>query len=242
MTAFVPERTKMTSYILVVEDEPSIRELIAFTCGGAGFEVKSCQCVQEAQVLVDEMPPMMILLDNMLPGTSGIDWLKALRAQEETKYLPVIMLTALGSEFDRVLGLDSGADDYIVKPFMPRELIARIKALLRRMEFSSDAPEDALIECGPIVIDETRHEIHVKGQLLALSAKEFDLMRLFVKNPGRVFTREILLSSIWNQTFIDERTVDVHILRLRKHLKEVQAEGLLQTVRGIGYKLDIETR
>ena len=229
------------SYILIVEDEPSIRELIAFACAGAGFEVKTCDSVQNAQVLIQQSTPSMVLLDNMLPGKSGIEWLHELRREEPTCYLPVIMITALGGESDRVLGLDSGADDYIVKPFMPRELIARIKALLRRVEsIRSEGEKQTILEHGPFVINETRHTATVNNTLLTLSVKEFDLLRLFVKNPGRVFTREILLSLIWNQAFIDERTVDVHILRLRKHLKEAKADGCLQTVRGFGYKLEVK--
>lgn len=231
------------SYILIVEDEPSIRELIAFACKGAGFQVKTCDNVQKAHILIQQSTPSMILLDNMLPGKSGIDWLHELRSEEQTRYLPVIMITASGSESDLVLGLDSGADDYIVKPFMPRELIARIKALLRRVDsIRTEGTKQTVIEYGPFVIDEMRHEMWVNEKLLSLSAKEFNLLRLFVQNPGRVFTREILLSLIWNQAFIDERTVDVHILRLRKHLKEAKAEGYLQTVRGIGYKLGTDEK
>lgn len=228
-----------TSYILIVEDDPSIRELIAFACAGAGFEVKACESVQKAQVLIEQRSPSLVILDNLLPGKTGIEWLAELRSQESTDYLPVIMLTALDSEADRVSGLDTGADDYIGKPFLPRELIARIKALLRRVDtMNSQGSEKLPLKSGPFVIDEVRHEVHANGKLLTLSTKEFDLLRLFVKNPGRVYTREMLLSLIWNQAYIDERTVDVHILRLRKQLKACETDGLLQTVRGIGYKLD----
>lgn len=228
-----------TSYILIVEDDLSIRELIAFACAGAGFEVKTCENVQKAQVLIEQASPSLIILDNLLPGKTGIEWLAELRSQDSVDYLPVIMLTALDSEADRVSGLDTGADDYIVKPFLPRELIARIKAILRRIDTMQPKNNEKLpIKSGPFAIDESRHEVRVNGHLLTLSTKEFELLRLFVKNPGRVYTREMLLSLIWKQAYIDERTVDVHVLRLRKQLKAFEADGFLQTVRGIGYKLD----
>ena len=232
-----------TSYVLIVEDEFSIRELIRFACAGADFEVKTCENVRQAQALIEKSMPSLVLLDNLLPGKTGVEWLRELRANETTRNLPVIMITALGSESERVLGLESGADDYIVKPFMPRELIARIRALLRRYQSAAiELNQSSTIQCGPFEINEIRHEVSVNGEVLSLSAKEYDLVRLFVKNPGRVFTREILLSLVWNQAFVDERTVDVHILRVRKHLKEAGADNFLQTVRGIGYKLDLEVK
>ena len=232
-----------SSYVLIVEDEFSIRELIRFACAGADFEVKTCENVSQAQALIGQSLPSLVLLDNLLPGKTGVEWLRELRANETTRNLPVIMITALGSESERVLGLESGADDYIVKPFMPRELIARIRALLRRYQSAAiELNQSSTIQCGPFEINEIRHEVSVNGEVLSLSAKEYDLVRLFVKNPGRVFTREILLSLVWTQAFVDERTVDVHILRVRKHLKEAGADNFLQTVRGIGYKLDLEVK
>ena len=229
------------SYILIVEDETAIRELIAFACVGAGFTVKGCENTQKAQTLVDEQRPALILLDYMLPDKSGVQWLEELRAQPETQTLPVIMLTARGGEDDRVKGLNAGADDYIVKPFMPRELTARINAVLRRAQrLAPAATQDPVIRCGALEIDEKRCEARVGAQALSLSATEFKLLLVFAKNPGRVFSRDVLLNQVWDNAYIDERTVDVHMLRLRKQLQGTACENLLQTVRGLGYRANVE--
>ncbi|MBO7172743.1 MAG: response regulator [Burkholderiaceae bacterium] len=228
------------SYILIVEDETSIRELIAFACVSAGFTVKGCENTQKAQALLEEQRPSLILLDYMLPDKSGVQWLEELRQAPETVTLPVIMLTARGSEADRVNGLNAGADDYIVKPFMPRELTARINAVLRRARVLAPTPNpEPLVRCGPLEMDEKRCEARVDGQTLTLSAKEFKLLLVFAKNPGRVYSREMLLELVWDNAYIDERTVDVHMLRLRKQLQGTACENLLQTVRGLGYRANV---
>lgn len=178
----------------------------------------------------------------MLPELSGVDWLEKLRANPKTEHLPVIMLTARGSETDRVKGLNAGADDYIVKPFMPRELIARIQAVLRRYQFQSQTGEEnqnVEVVCGPLTMNEASFEAKVDGEPLSLSAKEFKLLLVFAKNPERVYSREMLLSLVWDNAYVDERTVDVHMLRLRKQLQGTRAENLLQTVRGLGYRAHI---
>ena len=228
--------------ILIVEDEAAIRTLISFACAAAGFEVKCAEDAIQAQTIVDETPPDLILLDYMLPELSGVDWLQKLHADPKTKHLPVIMLTARGSESDRVKGLNAGADDYIVKPFMPRELIARIQAVLRRYQFQTQAGEESKqvdIVCGPLTMNEASFEAKVDGQPLSLSAKEFKLLLVFAKNPERVYSREMLLNLVWDNAYVDERTVDVHMLRLRKQLQGTRAENLLQTVRGLGYRAHI---
>lgn len=236
-------QTQSPSKILIVEDEAPIRTLISFACAGAGFEVQSCDSVKAAQALMDSQLPDLILLDYMLPETSGVEWLEQLRNNEQTQHLPVIMLTARGSESDRVKGLNAGADDYIVKPFMPRELIARIQAVMRRYHIHSErAPltQNTLIKCGPLVMDESSYKAEVNGEPVSLSAKEFKLLSVFAKNPERVYSREMLLNLVWDNAYVDERTVDVHMLRLRKQLQGTAAENLLQTVRGLGYRAHLE--
>lgn len=231
-----------TAKILIVEDEAAIRTLISFACAAAGYEVKCAEDAIKAQEIVDSNPPDLILLDYMLPEISGVEWLEKLHADPKTEHLPVIMLTARGSESDRVKGLNAGADDYIVKPFMPRELIARIQAVLRRYRYhthSDEKSKNVEIVCGPLVMNEASFEAKVDGQPLTLSAKEFKLLLVFAKNPERVYSREMLLSLVWDNAYVDERTVDVHMLRLRKQLQGTRAENLLQTVRGLGYRAHI---
>lgn len=228
--------------ILIVEDEAPIRTLISFACAGAGFEVECTDSAVTAQRIVEENRPDLVLLDYMLPELSGVEWLEKLHADPKTKDLPVIMLTARGSESDRVKGLNAGADDYVVKPFMPRELIARIQAVLRRYRYQSQnkGEADDLIVCGPLTMNESSFEAKVDDVTLSLSAKEFKLLLVFAKNPERVYSREMLLQLVWDNAYVDERTVDVHMLRLRKQLQGTKAENLLQTVRGLGYRAHVE--
>lgn len=238
------DTTAKAPRILVVEDESAIRTLITFACAGAGLEVESVDSAIKAQSLIDSSMPDLVLLDYMLPELSGVDWLIQLREKPRTKHLPVIMLTARGSEPDRVKGLNAGADDYIVKPFMPRELIARIQAVLRRYQYQSDQGASMIstkVVCGPLTMDEASYEACVDGEPISLSAKEFKLLLVFAKNPERVYSREMLLSLVWDNAYVDERTVDVHMLRLRKQLQGTKAENLLQTVRGLGYRAHIES-
>ena len=228
--------------ILIVEDEAPIRTLISFACAGAGFEVECTDSAVTAQRIVEENRPDLVLLDYMLPELSGVEWLEKLHADPKTKDLPVIMLTARGSESDRVKGLNAGADDYVVKPFMPRELIARMQAVLRRYRIQSQnrGGTDDVVVCGPLTMNESSFEAKVDDVPLSLSAKEFKLLLVFAKNPERVYSREMLLQLVWDNAYVDERTVDVHMLRLRKQLQGTKAENLLQTVRGLGYRAHVE--
>ena len=225
--------------ILIVEDETAIRELVAFVCEADGMTaVKAADLAQARAALASGRPDLM-LLDVMLPDGSGFDLLRTVKQSSDLRDLPVIMLTARGDEADRVAGLDGGADDYVVKPFLPRELTARIRAVLRRSASGAQPAReerDRVIVHGPLSMNETRFEASVDGKPLKLSVKEFRLLFLFASRPGRVFTREQLLDSVWGNAFVDERTVDVHMLRLRKALAGTRAEDMVETVRGIGYR------
>ena len=221
--------------ILVIEDEPAIQELVAYTCSTEGYTVRRADSVDAGRDAIDRELPDMVLLDWMLPDRPGIELLKDLRAHERTKVMPVIMLTAKGNEADKVVGLDTGADDYVVKPFSPRELLSRMRAVFRRRapEHSGDA-----LEYGPLTIDPLRHEILVAGTAIKMGLAEFKLLKFLISHPERVFSRTQLLDSVWgDHVFIEERTVDVHVRRLRKALMPVNAQHLLQTVRGLGYRL-----
>lgn len=227
--------------VLTVEDETAIRELLAFICETDGHEVWKAASLAEARTVLADVIPDVILLDVMLPDGSGFDFLREARSLPATAHVPVMMITARGDETDRVNGLDAGADDYIVKPFMPRELTARIRAVLRRAPTDSTRPEplperEKIVTCGPLVMNETRFEAEVEGVPLKLSVKEFRLLLLFASRPGRVFSRSQLLDSVWGNAYVDERTVDVHMLRLRKALAGTAAEQLIETVRGVGYR------
>jgi two-component system phosphate regulon response regulator PhoB len=228
----------MSASILIVEDEPAIQELVAYTCSSNGYAVRRAESVGAAREAIVQELPDLVLLDWMLPDKPGIELLKNLRTEDRTRELPVIMLTARGSEADRVVGLDTGADDYVVKPFSPRELISRIRAVFRRR-----APQlsgESLVY-GPLAIDPARHEVTVAGKVVKVGLTEFRLLSFFVGHPERVFSRAQLLDNVWgDHVFIEERTVDVHVLRLRKALAPVNAQHLVQTVRGIGYRLSTQ--
>ena len=225
--------------ILIVEDGTAIRELVAFVCEADGMTAVKAADLSEARSALASGRPDLMLLDVMLPDGSGFDLLRAVKQSSDLRDLPVIMLTARGDEADRVAGLDGGADDYVVKPFLPRELTARIRAVLRRSASGAQPAReerDRVIVHGPLSMNETRFEASVDGKPLKLSVKEFRLLFLFASRPGRVFTREQLLDSVWGNAFVDERTVDVHMLRLRKALAGTRAEDMVETVRGIGYR------
>lgn len=218
--------------IYCVEDDNAIRDLMLYTLGASGFQAKGFpDSIGFWQAMTEEKPEL-ILLDIMLPGEDGITVLKRLRAASATANIPVIMATAKGSEFDKVIGLDTGADDYLVKPFGMMEMIARIKAVMRRT-----APKtDQVLTCGNIVLDETRHIVTVDGKQVVLTLKEYELLKLLMENDGQVFTRDILLSRIWGQDYLGEtRTVDVHIGTLRTKL--AKGGEKIETVRGVGYKM-----
>ncbi|MCU0765620.1 MAG: phosphate regulon transcriptional regulator PhoB [Burkholderiaceae bacterium] len=229
----------MSGSILVVEDEPAIQELVSFACSGGGYKVRRADSVRAAREAIRHELPDLVILDWMLPDRPGIELLRELRGEERTRAVPVILLTAKGAESDRVAGLDAGADDYVVKPFSPRELVSRVRAVFRRRapQLSGEA-----LSYGPLKIDTARHEVLAAGQPVKMGLAEFKLLRYLVGHPERVFSRAQLLDGVWgDHVFIEERTVDVHVLRLRKALAAAGAEGLVQTVRGLGYRLSART-
>jgi two-component system phosphate regulon response regulator PhoB len=229
----------MAGAILVVEDEPAIQELVSFSCSNGGYRVRRADSVRAAQESIRTELPDLVILDWMLPDRSGIELLRELRSDERTRSLPIILLTAKGAESDRVAGLDAGADDYVVKPFSPRELVSRVRAVFRRR-----APQHSgeALSYGPLTIDPARHEVLVDGKPVKMGLAEFKLLKHLLGHPERVFSRGQLLDSVWgDHVFIEERTVDVHVLRLRKALSAADAQGLVQTVRGLGYRLSTRT-
>lgn len=225
----------MPAKILVVEDEPAIQELVALNLEQAGHQVLQALDVEQARALVREALPDLILLDWMLPGESGIQFARALRRDERTRQVPIIMLTARGAEQDKIGGLDAGADDYVTKPFSPRELLARINAVLRRR-----APQhtDEAIEIDGLRLDPATHRVSANGKSIDLGPTEFRLLHFFMTHPERVHTRAQLLDQVWgDHVFVEERTVDVHIRRLRMALEPSSHDRLIETVRGAGYRL-----
>ena len=224
----------MMANVLVVEDDAGIQELLRFTLESAGYETRCADSAEKAQKLMHETLPDLVILDWMLPSMSGLQFARQLRGDARTRLLPIIMVTARGEEPDRVAGLEEGADDYIVKPFSPKELIARVQAVLRRR-----APELGVSELvnGPVRIDAVSHEAYVDDQKITLTPVEFKLLRFLMANPGRVYSRSQLLDQVWgDHVYVEERTVDVHIRRLRMALGN-SAEDLIETVRGAGYKM-----
>ncbi|MFW5454225.1 phosphate regulon transcriptional regulator PhoB [Thioalkalivibrio sulfidiphilus] len=220
--------------VLIVEDEPAIRETVSFALARAGFEVDEAVDGGEAQERIASRLPDMILLDWMLPGTSGIDLARRLKRDEYTRDVPIIMLTARGEEDDRVGGLEAGVDDYVTKPFSPRELVARIKAVMRR---TVPENEDKPLEVDGLTLDPGSHRASVDGNALEMGPTEFRLLQFFMTHPERVYSRSQLLDRVWGRnTYVEERTVDVHILRLRKALGPSGYDRYVQTVRGAGYR------
>ena len=221
--------------IYCVEDDSSIRELVLYALQNRGFEAKGFADASELYPELLHNPPELVLLDIMLPGEDGIAILKKMKQNAQTRKVPVIMLTAKGSEYDRVLGLDLGADDYITKPFGVIEMISRVKAVLRRC-----APEGAVsrtLTLGEITLDPERHRVGAAGREVALTFKEFSLLQFLMENSGRVLTRDRILETVWGYDFEGEtRTVDMHIKTLRQKLGE--AGALIETVRGVGYRME----
>jgi two-component system phosphate regulon response regulator PhoB len=222
--------------VLIVEDEPDIRELLVFHLEREGYQVMKCKSGAEGLRLARTVPPDLILLDLMLPEMDGLEVCRRLRQDPVTRALPIVMLTARGDEVDRVLGLELGADDYVVKPFSPRELMARVRAVLRR---TRPAPGTAPLTVGRLAIDPAAHTVTVGGAPVSLTRKEFDLLRALVEARGRVLSREFLLDHVWGYAAageIESRTVDVHVRRLRQKLG---SEGpRIGTVTGVGYRLE----
>ncbi len=220
--------------IFCVEDDNSIRDLITYTLSSMGFQTIGFSTGKELFKKLSEELPELIMLDIMLPDEDGLSILKKLKSNSRTENIPVIMATAKGTEYDKVVGLDLGADDYLAKPFGMMEMISRVKAVLRR---SSPKKETSSLKRGSLELDEKRHEVRAGGNIIQLTLKEYELLRLFMENPGIVFSRDRLLSTIWGMDFIGEsRTVDVHIGTLRTKLGEFG--DCIETVRGVGYKME----
>lgn len=221
--------------VLLVEDEPAILDLLEVTLTSKGFHVRKAEDASVARDCIRAELPDVVILDWMLPGQSGIQLARELRADARSKSLPIIMLTAKADEADKVRGLEVGADDYVTKPFSPRELVARVNALLRRRAPHS---ADVILSYATLTLNAGRHEARAHGKLVDIGATEFRLLAFLMANPERVFTRGQLLDQVWgDHRFIEDRTVDVHVLRLRKALQPHGAEELVQTVRGVGYRL-----
>lgn len=220
--------------IFCVEDDNGIRELMIYTLNAAGFEAKGFICGDPLFGAIRAERPQLILLDIMLPGEDGISILKKLRMQPQTKGIPVIMATAKGTEYDKVIGLDLGADDYLAKPFGMMEMVSRIKAVLRRV---NPAEAEKCIKTGELELDLEKHVVMKSGERIQLTLKEYELLRTFMENPERVFTRDRLLEIVWGMDYVGEtRTVDVHIGTLRTKLGE--CGNYIETVRGVGYRME----
>lgn len=220
--------------VLIVDDERTIREMVCLALTCEGYQCLEASDAHKAEVVLREQQPAVILLDWMMPGISGVDFARSLRNKDETRHIPIIMLTARVEEDDMVRGLDSGVDDYLTKPFSTRELIARIRALLRRTEGHA---ESTVLQAGSLQLDMAAHRVACQGNVIDLGPTEFKLLKFFMENPERVYSREQVLNNVWgDNVYVEERTVDVHIRRLRKALEPFAHDHLVQTVRGSGYR------
>ncbi len=223
----------MNNSVLIVEDEREIREMLGFALSRSGFEVNEAASAEEALEQLEGPLPSLLIIDWMLPRMSGIDLARRLRNDEHTAGLPMIMLTARGEETDKLKSFDSGIDDYITKPFSPRELVARMRALLRR----TGTPDDGVLRAGDLELDLNSHKLLVRGAAVRIGPTDFRLLELLMRNPDRAFGRSQLLDRVWGRSiYVEERTVDVHVLRLRNTLKPYGLDTLIQTVRGVGYR------
>ena len=222
--------------ILVIDDEPAIRDMLQIALDAAGFKVGLAEDAKQAYPIIIDTPPDLILLDWMMPGTSGIELLRRLRRDEIN--VPVIMLTAKVEEASKIAGLDSGADDYIAKPFSPRELVSRVKAILRR---TSEESIKEVIFAGALKLDQLNRRVNIGDTLISLGPTEYKLLQFFLTHQDRVYTRDQILDNVWGRNvYLDERTVDVHIRRLRKAISIAGHENCVQTVRGAGYRFSIQ--
>jgi len=220
--------------ILIVEDEPEIREMIRYTLEPQGYVISEVDNAQDARKMLNQQPFDLILMDWMLPGRSGLEFTQEIKQKSQKAYPPVIMLTARADETDKVDGLNSGADDYITKPFSPRELAARIKAVIRR---NGGQQDELPIEFSGLCIDPVRHQATLEEQPLSLSPAEYKLLHFFMSHPDRAYTRSQILDKVWgDNAYVEERTVDVHIRRLRKLLEPSGHDAFIQTIRGVGYR------
>jgi two-component system, OmpR family, alkaline phosphatase synthesis response regulator PhoP len=226
--------------ILVVEDEPDISKLVSYNLAQERFKVLTAEDGEQALKVIQREKPNLVVLDLMLPGLSGMEVCKILRDRPETAKLPILMLTAKAGETDRVVGLEMGADDYLAKPFSPREMVARVRAILRRANNAAHTEAPPAYDRGGLKIDFTTYEVFVRGKTVKLTLKEFELLRFLVHNPNRVLSRDQLLDRVWGgETFVTPRTVDVHIRRLRKAIeKDDSKPKWILTLRGVGYKFD----
>ena len=224
----------MTEKILIVEDESAIREMIAFNLQRDGKTPLQCESAVEAERVIADEQPDLVLLDWMLPGISGIEFARRLRRDDTTRKLPIIMLTARGAEDDKVHGVNSGVDDYIVKPFSSREMLARVNAVLRR---GRDGGAEDKVSVGDLTIDYAAHRLHIGDSIVNIGPTEFKLLSFLVRHPERVYSRSQLLDHVWGRNaYLEERTVDVHIRRLRQTLEGSGHHRYVQTVRGAGYR------
>lgn len=224
--------------ILVVDDETSIREMLVISLESAGYNVLQAENAKTAHSLVLDKHPDLILLDWMMPVTTGLELLRRLKRDEMTDHIPVIMLTAKAEESSKISGLDSGADDYIAKPFSPRELLSRVKAILRRV--SREELKDTIV-VGDLEFDPLEHRISIAGNLINLAPNEFRLLQFFLTHQERVYSRDQILDYVWGKNvYLDERTVDVHIRRLRKAISVAGHDEYVQTVRGAGYRFSTQ--
>jgi phosphate regulon transcriptional regulator PhoB len=226
--------------ILVVEDEPDISKLVSYNLAQERFKVLTAEDGEQALKVIQREMPNLVVLDLMLPGLSGMELCKILRDRPETAKLPILMLTAKAGEADRIVGLEMGADDYLAKPFSPREMVARVRAILRRVNNAAAAEAPPAYDKGGLKIDFTNYEVFVRGKSVKLTLKEFELLRFLVQNPNRVLNRDQLLDRVWGgETFVTPRTVDVHIRRLRQAIeKDDSKPKWILTLRGVGYKFD----
>jgi two-component system phosphate regulon response regulator PhoB len=223
--------------ILVVEDERPIREMVAFGLRRAGFEVVEAEDTREARAKMADRRPDLVLIDWMLPDMSGLELTRAIKKDKDTREVPVILLTARAEEQDKITGLEGGADDYVTKPFSPRELLARINAVLRR---TTAAIPDEIVAAGGLTLDAAGHRVTVGEATIPLGPTEYRLLSFFMTHPERVYSRSQLLDRVWGgNVYVEERTVDVHIRRLRKALEDSDCDKFIQTVRGAGYRFSI---
>jgi two-component system phosphate regulon response regulator PhoB len=220
--------------ILIVEDEPAIRQMIAFALRRSGFEIREAVDARQARESLANQRPDLILIDWMLPDTSGLELTRIVKRDRHTRELPIIMLTARAEEGDKVTGLETGADDYVTKPFSPRELVARIHAVLRR---TGSGGLDHIVEFEALKLDQQGQRITVSGQTVPLGPTEYRMLEFFMTHPERVFSRDQLLDRLWGgNVYVEERTIDVHVRRLRKSLEKFGVDRFVQTVRGSGYR------
>jgi two-component system phosphate regulon response regulator PhoB len=228
------QNSMSSKQILIVEDEAAIREMVGFAMRRAGYDLSEAATGHEAQTQVTEKMPDIILMDWMLPDVSGVELIRRFKRDEITKAIPIIMLTARSSEDDKVYGLDSGADDYLTKPFSPKELVARIRAVLRRGDGS---PEEEVISIGSLQLNGGSHRVSAGDNEIHMGPTEYRLLKFFMTHQDRVYTRAQLLDHVWGRNaYVEDRTVDVHVLRLRKLLRPHNFHRMIQTVRGSGYR------